>query len=306
MALHPVLEQLLAGMVAAGTPLLEDGTPEEGRLAIRELAALGGTGPMMAKEIQIDAGGVPAVAYTPRGDGPFPVLVFFHGGGWVIGDTDSHTPTCRELAARAGCVVVSLDYRLAPEHKAPAAVEDAIAATRWVLAHAGELDGDPQRVAVGGDSAGGNLAALVSQALPGELALQLLIYPAVDLTGSFPSVEENAEGYFLTKRAMEWFIGHYLDGSDVAADDPTVSPWFADDAVVAATAPALVITAEFDPLRDEGEAYAERLQRLGVPVTVRRFDGLIHAFFGMTELLPEAVEANELAAEHLRRAFADS
>ncbi|HWL42670.1 MAG TPA: alpha/beta hydrolase [Ilumatobacter sp.] len=303
MPLDPVVAELLAGMEAAGAPPLEEGTPEEGRAAILELAALGGTGPEVASEVRIDAGGVPAVVYTPAGDGPFPVLVFIHGGGWVIGNTDSHTPTCRELAVQAGCVVVSLDYRLAPEHKAPAAVDDSIAATKWVIEHAAELNGDPSRVAVGGDSAGGNLSALVAQALPGQLALQLLIYPAVDLTGSFPSIDENGEGYFLTKKSMEWFIGHYLDGADVKADDPSISPWFASDDVVAATAPALVITAEFDPLRDEGEAYAARLASLGVPTTLRRFDGMIHAFFGMTAMLPAAVEANQLSAEHLRNAF---
>ncbi len=291
-------------MEAVGAPPLEAGTPADGRAAIQEMAALGGTGPAVANEVRIDAGGVPAVVYTPEGEGPFPVLVFIHGGGWVIGDTNSHAPTCRELAVRAGCVVVSLDYRLAPEHKAPAAVDDSLAATRWVLEHAAEVGGDPTRVAVGGDSAGGNLAALVAQALPGQLVFQLLIYPAVDLTGSFPSIEENGEGYFLTKRAMDWFIGHYLDGSDVKPDDPTVSPWFAADDVVAATPPALVITAEYDPLRDEGEAYAARLSSLGVATTVRRFDGMIHAFFGMTTMLPAAVEANELSAEHLRQAFA--
>jgi acetyl esterase len=303
MSLDPVVAGFLQALEEAGDPPINELEPPAARELIVALAELGGTGPEMAAEAPVDAGGVPAVVYTPFGDGPFAVLVYFHGGGWVIGNTDSHAPTCRELAARAGCVVVSVDYRLAPENKAPAALDDSLAATRWVLGHAAELNGDASRVAVGGDSAGGNLAALVAQALPGRLVAQLLIYPAVDLTGSFPSVLENADGYFLTKDAMDWFIGHYLDGTDIKPDEPSVSPWFADDDVLAATPPALVITAEYDPLRDEGEAYGKRLAALGVPATVRRFDGMIHAFYGMTTMLPAAIEANELSAGHLRQAF---
>ena len=272
------------------------------------LAALGGTGPAVAAEYDIDAGGVRAVVYVPADDpaqaaAPRPVLVYIHGGGFVIGSPESHAPTARELAVGAGCIVVSLDYRMGPEHKAPAAVDDAVAATEWVLDHAAEFGGDPARVAVGGDSAGGNLSALVAQALPGRLVLQVLIYPATDLTGSSPSITENAEGYFLTKAAMDWFMEHCLEGSGVARDDPRVSPAFATDEVLAATPPALVITAEFDPLRDEGEAYAARLAALGVPTVARRFDGMIHAFYGMTELLPQAVEANQLTIAELRNAF---
>lgn len=303
MPLDPVVAELLAGMEASGAPPLHESTVAEAREAIMQMAALGGEGPAVAHEYEISAAGVRSVVYVPDGSGPFPVLVYIHGGGFVIGNPESHASTCRELAVRVGCLVVSLDYRMGPEHKAPAAVEDAVAATGWVIEHAAELDGDPTRVAVGGDSAGGNLAALVAVALPGQLVSQLLIYPAVDLTGSFPSVEENADGYFLTKAGMEWFMGHYLDGADVKPDDPVVSPWFADDAALASTCPALVITAEFDPLRDEGEAYAKRLADLGVATTLRRFDGMIHAFFGMTLMLPQAVEANQLAADHLRNSF---
>jgi acetyl esterase len=303
MPLDPVVAELLAGMEASGAPPLHESSVAEGREAIMQLAALGGAGPAVADEHEISAGGVRAVVYVPEGNGPLPVLVYIHGGGFVIGSPESHASTCRELAVRAGCLVVSLDYRMGPEHKAPAAVEDSIAATKWVIEHAAELGGDPTRVAVGGDSAGGNLAALAALALPGQLVGQLLIYPAVDLTGSFPSMDENGEGYFLTKDSMEWFMGHYIDGAGVKPDEPVVSPWFADDAALAATCPALVITAEFDPLRDEGEAYAERLTALGVPTTLRRFDGMIHAFFGMTLMLPQAVEANQLAADHLRAVF---
>lgn len=290
-------------MEASGAPPLHESSVADAREAIMLIAALGGDGPAVANEYELSAAGVRSVVYVPDGEGPFPVLVYIHGGGFVIGSPESHAPTCRELAVRAGCLVVSLDYRMGPEHKAPAAVEDSIAATKWVIEHAGELGGDPTRIAVGGDSAGGNLAALVAVALPGQLVSQVLIYPAVDLTGSFPSVETNGDGYFLTKADMEWFMGHYLADASVKPDEPLVSPWFADDAALASTCPALVITAEFDPLLDEGEAYAERLAALGVPTTLRRFDGMIHAFFGMTMILPQADEANQLVADHLREAF---
>ena len=173
-----------------------------------------------------------------------------------------------------------------------------------MLDHGAELGGDPARVAVGGDSAGGNLSALVALEFGPRLAYQVLVYPATDLTGSHPSIEENADGYLLTKASMEWFIGHYLDGTDVDPRDPAVSPFHASDEAIAAVAPAFVITGEFDPLRDEGEAYAARLAAAGVPVVARRFDGQIHAFYSMPAAIPAAVEAIGQTAELLRAAFA--
>jgi acetyl esterase len=264
---------------------------------------LGGDGADVASVTPATYGGVPGITVTPHGTGPFPVLVWIHGGGWVIGSADESIATARDLAAGANCIVVSLDYRLAPEHKAPAAADDCITAVGWVLDHAHEFGGDPARVAVGGDSAGGNLAALTALRFGSRLRQQVLVYPATDLTLTSPSIDENAEGYLLTKASMQWFVGHYLDGSGTTATDPGISPAYADDAALAASAPAFVITAEFDPLRDEGEAYAARLASLGVPVTARRFDGQIHAFYSMPAVIPAATDAIAQTIEVLRTAF---
>ena len=291
-------------MAAAGNPELYELPLADARAATDALIPLGGEGVPVAGQVEREIGGVPSVVYTPEGDGPFPVLVFIHGGGWVINAPRHYHQQCQELAVGAGCVVVSIDYRLAPEHKAPAAAEDSIAATGWVLDHAAEINGDPARVAVGGDSAGGNLSAVVAQHFGSRLVGQLLIYPAVDMTASFPSIEENAEGLFLTKKHMEWFSGAYLDGSGIDREDPRVSPLFADDAVLAATAPAFVLTAEYDPLRDEGEAYGAKLESLGVPTQVKRYDGMIHAFYVMRAVTPTAAQAIEDSIEFLRKQFA--
>jgi acetyl esterase len=227
------------------------------------------------------AGDMPVRIYAPAGSGPFPVLVFFHGGGWVICDLDTHDGHCRSLCNGAGCVVVSVDYRLAPEHKFPAAPEDCYAATQWVAAHAAEINGDPARLAIGGDSAGGNLTAVVAQMARDQrgpaLLFQLLIYPATDFTFTGPSLTENADGYFLTAEDMRWFSGYYLrDPAD--RTNPLASPLLAAD--LSNLPPALVITAEFDPLRDEGEAYGQRLKQAGVPTSISRYPGMIHGFFG--------------------------
>jgi acetyl esterase len=206
--------------------------------------------------------------------------VFFHGGGFVIGDLDTHDQACRRLCRDARTVVLSVDYRLAPEHPFPAGVEDALAAVRWAADHLDELGGS-DRLGVGGDSAGGNLAAVVSQAMPELVTAQLLVYPAVDMAGDYPSRVENARGYFLDVEMMEWFFAHYVtDVAGIDPQDPRLSPLHATS--LEGQPPAVVVTAELDPLRDEGEAYAEKLSAAGVEVVVKRYDGLIHGFLDMT------------------------
>jgi acetyl esterase len=224
-------------------------------------------------------GEIPIRIYTPTGDGPFPVLVFFHGGGWVVCNLDTHDNVCRSLANGADCIVVSVDYRLAPEHKFPAAPEDCYAATQWVAENATRLNGDPSRIAVGGDSAGGNLTAVVTLMARDRggpsLVFQLLIYPVTDATGSSPSMTENAEGYGLTREDMIWFTNHYLN-NEYEQVNPLTSPVLVLN--LRDLPPALIITAEYDPLRDEGELYSQRLKKAGVPVTMTRYNGMIHGF----------------------------
>ncbi len=282
---------------------METLSPSEARLLSDGFALLGGDGAEVASVESREVGGVPALVITPHGTGPFPVLVWMHGGGWVVGSPTESLATGKNLAAKAQCVVVSLDYRMAPEHKAPAAYDDCVAATAWLVEHAGDIGGDPTRIAVGGDSAGGNLSALVAQALGGALCFQALIYPATDVTGDYPSRVENADGYLLTKSMMEWFEAHYLEDSGIDPSDLRVSPLLAPASTVAATAPALVITAGYDPLRDEGQAYAAHLTAAGVSVVHRHFAGQIHGFFSMPNAVPDAVVAEDLTAELLRKAF---
>jgi acetyl esterase len=243
--------------------------------------------------------------YTPAGSGPFPVLVFFHGGGWVIGDLDTQDGACRALANGAGCLVVSVGYRLAPEHKFPAAPDDTYAATKWVAANAASINADPARIAVGGDSAGGNLTAVTAQMARQRggprLAFQLLIYPVTDGACDTASYRDNADGYLLTKEMMLWFWNHYVRNPEERFNS-MASPLRAQS--LKGLPPALVQTAEFDPLRDEGEAYAARLQEAGVPVKLTRYDGMIHGFFGMASVIDRATTAIGEAAEALRSAFA--
>ncbi len=249
---------------------------------------------------------VPVRVYTPADavGGDAPLLLWIHGGGWVIGDLDTADATARALANRSGAVVVSVDYRLSPEHTAPAALDDALAALTWSVENAELLGVNAAKVAVGGDSAGGNLAAAlcirVRDEFGPDIDFQLLVYPVVDCTLSHPSIEENAEGYFLTKDTMEWFTGHYLGGLD--PKDPLVSPLYAD--TLAGLPPALVITAEFDPLRDEGEAYAAALRDAGVQVEAVRYDGQIHGFMGMASMVDDGKHALDLAGALLRSALA--
>jgi acetyl esterase len=230
------------------------------------------------------------------------VLVYFHGGGWTIGDLDTHDTLCRELAHRAGCAVVAVDYRLAPEHRFPAAVDDAIAATRWVRDNAALLKVDAERLAVGGDSAGGNLAAVVAITArdAGEpIAYQLLVYPATDMRCALPSHRSNGQGYLLTVDTIAYFRGHYID--DPLYDDWRASPLLARD--LSRLPPALLVTAGLDPLRDEGLAYADRLADAGNAVTQVCFERQIHGFITMGRVIPEASSAVAFAAGELKRAL---
>jgi acetyl esterase len=305
MALDPKAKEFLKQLADANLPPFGAMSVEDTRTAFDGMATFGGPPEPVARvenrSIPGPAGEIPVRIYAPESGRPLPVLVYFHGGGWVIGSLETHDAACRLLAKRAPAVVVSVDYRLAPEHKFPAAAEDCYAATRWVAENAAALGGDPSRLAVGGDSAGGNLAAVVSLMARDRkapaIAFQLLVYPVTNWSYDTPSYRDNADGYLLTKDAMVWFWNHYLrderDGANVYA-----SPLRAEN--LSGLPPARVITAEFDPLRDEGEAYAARLHTAGVKVATRRYDGLIHGFFTMCAVFDQARQAIDDGAAALR------
>jgi acetyl esterase len=305
--LDPQVRTLLDQIGAAGGPPVSQQSVEEARAGYALLAAVAGPPedpvPTEDRSVPGAGGDIPVRVYRGPGEGVRPLVVYFHGGGWVIGDIASHDTVCHRLASGVGAIVVSADYRRAPEHRFPAAVEDAETVTRWVSAHAAELGGDPARLAVAGDSAGGNLAAVVARrardAGGPPIAFQLLVYAVTDATCSHASHVENGTGYLLEADTMRWFCDHYLDSAD--RRHPDVSPLFADD--LGSLPPALVITAEFDPLRDEGEAYGERLREAGVPVTVSRYDGMIHGFYGLESVIPAAATATEETVAALRRAL---
>lgn len=251
------------------------------------------------------AGDIPVRIYRPEStpEGPPPVMVWFHGGGWVLGNLETSDLPCRAMTSGSGCVIVSVDYRLAPENPFPAAFEDCMAVTEWVIANADELDVDSSRIAVGGDSAGGNLAACVAvEAVRQDLSLvhQHLVYPVIAPDYSTDSYRENASGYFLTRNGMEWFWDQYTDADDHG--DPRVVPVAAEPELLTRAAPAYVFTAGYDPLRDEGRDYAELLTKAGVPVEQAGLDDVIHGVFGMT--LTCGDEARAASIEALRRAFA--
>jgi acetyl esterase len=260
-----------------------------------------GVGPELARVTDTTVGHVPIRVYRPA-TGVLPALVYFHGGGWTIGDLESADPMCRRLAAEAGCVVVSADYRLAPENPFPAAVEDAFAVTADVVRRADGYGVLPGAVAVAGDSSGGNLAAVTARLAREDgiaLAHQLLICPNTDSGLDWPSFTEFGVGYGLSAAGMAWFFGHYLGYAD--RSDPRIAPLRADD--LSGLPPATVLTAEYDILRDEGEAYARALAAAGSPAEARRFDGMVHNFVSLPELFDDATPARAWAVSRLRQAF---
>ncbi len=307
MPLDPQAREVLDALAALGLPPNHTISPEEARA--NQMARPRPAGPEVAKvEDRTIANGdfqVPVRIYTPSGAGPFPVLSWFHGGGWVIGNLETADAVSRQLAVGANCVVVSVDYRLSPEAKFPVPFDDCYAVTQWLAENGVSINVDPSRIAVGGDSAGGNLAAGVSLAAKDRgglpIAFQLLVYPVTAVDFGTGSYKDNADGYLLTMDGMKWYWKHYLS-SEADASNPYAAPLAAKD--LSGLPPALVITAEFDPLRDEGEAYAKKLQAAGVATTATRYDGMIHGFFGMSAVMDKGAQAISQASKELKTAFA--
>ena len=305
MPLHPQLKRILEETASLGLPDYQDLSPAAARKQMLDLTPP--VNPLLTVKrvenlmIPGPKGEIPIRLYYPSGDPPFAVLVYFHGGGWVMGDLDTHHGVCHALAKQSSCLVVSVDYRLAPEHRYPAAVEDAYAATSWVAQHTDAIQANPDRLAVGGDSAGGHLAAVVALMARDRngprIDLQALIYPITDFNFSTPSYIENKEGYMLTSDLMKWFWNHFIE-DEGQANDPYVSPLRAKN--FSDLPQALIITAEYDPLRDEGQAYGKKLQEAGVNVTLSRYPGMIHGFIRMTARLDKAKEALDEIAGKLK------
>ena len=305
MPLEPVTAAILA-------QIAESGAPEYHQLPVIESRALYTEAQSVPPSIEVysvedfvvpgPAGDIPVRLYRPN-DKPAPLHVHFHGGGWVIGNLVTHDADCREIVAASGCMVLAVDYRLAPEHPFPAASEDCYAVSCWAAANSTQLGGSPGLISIGGDSAGGNLAAVVALMARDrngpEFAMQLLLYPITEPSMASASFRENAEGYLLTKTMMAWFWDHYCPDIE-QRKHPLISPLMASD--LSGLPPALMITAEFDPLREEGEAYAARLKEAGVEVEMRRFNGFIHGFFSLAGIIEATREAVELVGSALRKA----
>jgi acetyl esterase len=297
--LAPEVQTMLAGMASSGAPPLESLPFPQMRLAYRQIGAMLGGEPLPVAEVRDlnaegPAGPIPLRLYLPvSGSAPYPVTVYFHGGGWSIGDLESHDKACRRLTHEAGCAVVGVDYRLAPEHPAPAGPDDAVAAVRWLAAHAEALGLDPQRIAVAGDSAGGSLSAVVSQQLRGSevtLRAQVLFYPSTDLTpaaDAFPSRRENGAVPPLTIGLMKALSDPFI--ADFDTRDPRLSPLHAPD--LHGLPPTLIFTGQCDVLRDDGRAYRDALRAAGVLVDYVELPGMVHGFIEMAGVLPAAVQA---------------
>jgi acetyl esterase len=311
--LDPRAREIVDAMAAAFPPVDFTRSGTENRRLVKEAAAKvipeapEPVGSVVDRELPGPLGPIPVRVYRPLAAGPepLPIVAFFHGGGWVVCDLDSHDGICRALANASGCLVVSVDYRLAPEHRFPAPAEDAYAALCWLGAHAALVGGDPARLAVAGDSAGGNLAAvaaLMARDRGGPaLGLQVLVYPVTDFRFDTPSHLGTGDGYFLKSDEVRYYWMEYL-ACEADGASPYASPLRAES--LRALPPALVITAEYDPLRDEGEAYARRLAAEGVPATLTRYDGMFHSFVTFHTALPAAGHALRQIGDALRQAFA--
>jgi acetyl esterase len=312
MALDPQVQAVIDMVARSGRPAYHTLSPKDARqLFLETRPAATPTPPEIGSVRNVVAetpqGAIPLRVYRPArlpDATSLPAYVYFHGGGWVIGDLETHDVLCRQLTAASGASVISVDYRLAPEHKFPAAADDAWAATRWIVAHAAELGLDAGRLAVGGDSAGGSLAAVVAlmarDAGGPAIRQQVLIYPVVDVMRETRSYADFAEGYMFTRDSMRWFVAHYLRSKDDAGDW-RVSPLRAPS--LAGLPPALIVTAGFDPLRDEGEMYAGRLRDAGVTVDYVCYGGMVHGFAGMGKLIDTAQRAVSLIGDTLRQAL---
>lgn len=310
MTLHHQTKTFLGLLAARTEPPLEKMTPAEAReMTLRYYVP--SEYPIFSRR-DIDAGGVPARLYLPSAEKNLGLCIFIHGGGWVFHTLDDYDDVCRRLAMQSGHAVLSIDYRLAPEFPFPTPLEDCLKAARWARDNAASLGCDANRMVVCGDSAGGNLSTLVAQHSGVEFKMQLLVYPATDARCVTESYRKNGEGFLLTAAAMDWFYGHYLSGSGStgsssltgSAEDPLVSPLLASDAILAKMPPTLVITAEYDPLCDEGEQYAQKLNALGVPTTCVRYNGQIHAFLRYGIMLDDGYLAIAQLADAIRRRLA--
>ena len=312
--LDPIVSALLSSMERAEVPRVETITPAEARENFRKsrlAAALPSPTLVSAEQLVIptEAGSLPAMLYRPQSSQgqKLPALVFFHGGGWVIGDVESYGDICSFLSSSANCCVISVGYRLAPEHKFPAAVMDAAASLTWLVSNADRQGIDAEKIAVGGDSAGANLAAVIAimarESGVAHVVSQLLIYPVTDLTLSLPAHSEAIPGVRFTSATMKWFRDHYLNDDSERADW-RASPLFADN--LEGVAPAFILTAGADPLRDDGSAYADRLRASGIYVRHAHYPDQVHAFINFGKLLPAARAALDEIGAELRRAFSDS
>lgn len=305
MSIDPKTREILDFIASRNVPPHYELSPEEGRAAMEKSREVFSGDPIELPRVEdlyadTPVGKIPLRLYAPSTEIGLPMVVFYHGGGWVLGSLDSHDHPCRMLAQRSGCMVIAVDYRLAPEHKFPAPVDDAWAALEWIAANGKTLGGNPERLGVCGDSAGGNLAAVAAQRAAAHggpaIAHQILIYPVTDYDFTRPSMDAYGEGFLLTLQGMRWFWDHYLDKPE-NAENAEACPIKASS--LSGLPPAMVITAEMDVLRDEGEAYARRLKTEGVPTRLVRYEGVIHGFFSMT-ISPRTREIIEEIAQEIR------